>query len=436
MLFSLWNEIIFIFILILCNSFFAASEIAIISLRTSRIKQLFPKHEKKAKILLYLRNNPDILFTSVQIGMTIISTLASTFAGATIINALSLLFTTIPLPSLYPYSYSIAFVVVVLSISYISLIIGELIPKSLALQHTEKIALWVATPIYYFSRLISPAITFITFSKNFFLKLLGQKTTYSSQLVTEEEIKSLVKEGGEKGIFDEIEQEIIYKVFSFTETIAKEIMTPRFKVHAIDSNASPEQILNILSTSGVSRFPVYEKNLDTVVGILHNKDVFKSLSEKKKIALPSLLLKPIFVPESETVSHLLKKLQKKQQHMAIVINEYGGMEGLVTIEDILEELVGEIRDETDHHEDEAIKQIKDRVFIVDGAKTIKDLKQELNLDLPDDPEFETIAGFMLAQLQSVPRKGKRVKYNTIVFTVEKVETNRIATVKIELPKNK
>lgn len=242
----------------------------------------------------------------------------------------------------------------------------------------------------------------------------------------------MVKEGREKGVFDQTEQEIIQKAFSFTDTTAKETMTPRFKVHALDVSADKDEVLKMLGESGFARFPVFEEEMDNIIGVLHNKDVIHSIADKKKIDLRKLIIKPLFVPEAITLSRLLKKLQKERQSMAIVINEYGSMEGLITVEDILEELVGEIRDETDDHEMSEVKKVKENIFLIDGAKNIKDINETLMLNLPEEEEFETIAGFILSHLQTAPEKGKSVVFNNMKFSIEKVEENRIAEVKIEL----
>ncbi len=427
------TDIGIIILLLLVNAFFSAAEIAIISLRESKIKQLIGEGKPTAKLLMQLRSAPDHLFATLQAGITIINTIASAFAGVTLIDWMKNFLTSqSTIPFLQWYADPIAFFTVVLSISYFTIVVGELLPKSIGYQYASSVALATVRPIAFVAKILHPAVIFLTLSKTFISKLLGIHDKEKLSTISEEEVKMLVREGKEKGIFDKTEHEIITNAFSFTETTANEIMTPNFKVHAVEVDATDATIVKIIIESGNSRFPVYKDRFDTVIGVVSIKDVFRILKEKKHIDLQKIMMKPLFVPESEIVSHLLKTLQKARQQIAIVVNEYGQMEGVVTVEDIVEELVGEIRDETDTDEIKEVRKIKDGMYMVDGAKTIKDLHDDFKIKLPESDEYDTIGGFIFSQLQAVPEEKTVVELDDMRFTVIEVDGNRIAKVKVEV----
>lgn len=427
---GLWLEAIFIGSLILLNGFFAGAEIALISARRSRVQQLAAEGNARAKRVSALQEDPDRFLATVQIGVTFVGTLASAVGGAASVRVLSPLIREIPVGWLRTAAEPIALAAVVVVVTYATLIVGELAPKSLALRHAVPLAMWVAGPIDRLARLTSLLVRFLTASNRFVLRLLGQKGAAERAFVSEEEVKHMLQEGRAQGVFDQTEQELIHSVFEFTEASVKEVMIPRPRIQAIDVESPVEQVLAYIIETGKSRYPVYRNTLDEVLGILYDKDLFRLLAEKKAIVLTEILRPAFFAPETTQVSRLLKQMQKRQMPMALVVDEYGGVEGLVTIEDLIEEIVGEIRDEADR-EQRPVERLRDGSYLVDASISIRDLAEQHDLAFPESPEYETLAGFVLAQLQRIPRGGEIVTHQDWRLTIVDMDGRRVARVKVE-----
>ena len=426
----LWLEIIFIAVLIVLNGFFAASEIALISARRSRVQQLASDGDPRAKRVVGIQQDPDRFLATVQVGVTFVGTLASAVGGVAAVRALSPMIGGIPLPFLSAMAEPLALVIVVVSITYATLILGELVPKSLALRHAVSLALLVSGPLDSLARAASPLVRLLTASNRFVLRLLGQKGVTERAFISEEEVKHMVQEGREQGVFDQTEQELIHSVFEFTESSVKDVMIPRPRIQAIDVETPIDQVLAHIVETGKSRYPVYRNTLDEVLGILYDKDLFRLLAEKKPIVLAQVVRPAFFTPETTRVSRLLKSMQRRRMPMALVVDEYGGVEGLVTIEDLIEEIVGEIEDETDR-EDQAVRRLRDGSYIVDASISIHDLADQHHLVFPESTEYETLAGFLITQLQRMPRGGEIVNYEDWRLTIVDMDGRRIARVKIE-----
>jgi putative hemolysin len=427
---GLWFEAIVITILILLNGFFSGSEIALISARRSRIQQLAKDGDSRAQRVVAMREDPDRFLATVQVGVTFVGTLASAVGGVAAVRALSPLIGTLPFPFLPAFAEPVALVVVVVSITYATLILGELVPKSLALRNAVPLALAVCGPLDSLARAASPVVRLLTASNRFVLRLLGQKGAAQRAFISEEEVKFMVEEGREQGVFDQTEQELIHSVFQFTESSVKDVMIPRPRIHAIDVETPVEEVLAFIVETGKSRYPVYRNSLDEVLGILYDKDLFRLLAEKKPITLAQVIRPAFFTPETTRVSRLLKSMQRRRMPMALVVDEYGGVEGLVTIEDLIEEIVGEIEDETDR-DDQAVRRLRDGSYIVDASVSIHDLADQHNLAFPESSEYETLAGFVITQLQRMPRGGEIVNYEGWRLTIVDMDGRRIARVKIE-----
>ena len=425
-----WLEASVVGLLILLNGFFSGSEIALISARRSRIQQLAADGDARAQHVLALKDDPDRFLATVQVGVTFIGTLASAVGGAVAVRVLSPLIREIPLAFIRPAAEPIALVLVVVSITYATLILGELVPKSLALRHAVPLALLVSSPLESLARATSPLVGLLTGSTRFVLGLLGQKGALERAFISEEEVKHMVQEGREQGVFDQTEQELIHSVFEFTEASVKDVMIPRPRIQAIDVETPVELVLAHIVETGKSRYPVYRNTLDEVLGILYDKDLFRLLAEKKPIALAQVVRPAFFTPETMRVSRLLKAMQRRRMPMALVVDEYGGVEGLVTIEDLIEEIVGEIEDETDR-EDQAVRRLRDGSYIVDASISIHDLADQYHLVFPESAEYETLAGFLITQLQHMPRGGEIVNYENWRLTIVDMDGRRIARVKIE-----
>jgi putative hemolysin len=427
---SLWLEAIFIGFLILLNGFFAGAEIALVSVRRSRIQQLVAAGDARARRVAALQEDPDRYLATVQIGVTVIGTLASVVGGAAAIRVLSPLLQQIPLRAVQAAAEPIALGLVVVAISYATLILGELSPKSLALRHAITLARLVAGPIDRLARVTSPLVRLLTASNRAVLRLLGQKGANERAFVSEEEVKHMIQEGRAQGVFDQTEQELISSVFEFTEARVKDVMIPRPRIQAIELDTPVDQLLTFIVETGKSRYPVYRRTLDEVVGILYDKDLFRLLAERKPIALHEVVRPALFAPETAQVSRLLKLLQRKRMPMALVVDEYGGVEGLVTMEDLIEEIVGEIQDETDP-EEAPVRKLRDGSYLVDASITIHDLAEQHQLTFPESSEYETLAGFLLAQLQRLPRGGEIVTFEGWRLTIVDMDGRRIARVKLE-----
>jgi putative hemolysin len=426
-----WFQAILILTLILANGFFAAAEIAMIATRKSRIDALLEKGVKSAAAVARLKNDPDRFLATVQIGVTIVSSLASAIGGAAAISYLKPWIAALPFPFAARWAEAIALVVVVLPISYLSLVLGELVPKSLALRYSEQIACFVARPIEFLARGSSLFVKVLTASSNFVLKIFGGNDHESASFISVDEIKSLIREGAAKGIFNETERELIHSVFEFTDTPVKAVMIPRTEIHAIEVHASLAEVAQSFVESGFSRIPVYEGDLDKVIGILYNKDVFKALQEKSDFRIRDHLHPAFFVPSTLPISELLKQLQRRRLAMALVVNEFGEVEGLATLEDLVEEIVGEIRDEYDREERGPVERLPDGSMVIQGSALLKDLKADFGLPFEDSPDYHTLAGFLLARLKRIPRGGEWIEESGYKMTIVDMEGRRIVKIKLE-----
>jgi putative hemolysin len=426
-----WLEALLILALIFANGFFAASEIAMIATRKSRIDALLERGVSSAAAVARLKNDPDRFLATVQIGVTIVSSLASAIGGAAAISYLKPQIAALPLPLVARWAEAIALLIVVLPISYLSLVLGELVPKSLALRYSEQIACFVARPIEFLARVSSLFVKALTASSNFVLKLFGGDAGEPASFISVDEIKSLIREGAAKGIFNETERELIHSVFEFTDTPVKAVMIPRTEIHAIEVHASMADVAKSFVESGFSRIPVFEGELDKVIGILYNKDVFKALQEKSDFRLRDHLHPAFFVPSTLPISELLKQLQRRRLAMALVVNEFGEVEGLATLEDLVEEIVGEIRDEYDREEHGPVERLPDGSMVIQGSALLKDLKADFDLPFEDSADYHTLAGFLLARLKRIPRGGEWVEENGYKMTIVDMEGRRIVKIKLE-----
>jgi magnesium and cobalt exporter, CNNM family len=425
-----WFEAIVILALIFANGFFAASEIAVITMRKSRIDTLLERGVRSAAVVARLKAEPDRFLATVQIGVTVISSFASAIGGAAAIGYLKPQIAALPFSFTARWAEAISLFIVVLPISYLSLVLGELVPKTLALRYSEQIACVVARPIELLARMSSFFVKMLTASSNLMLKMFGGENE-SASFISVDEVKSLIREGTAKGIFNETEEQLIHSVFEFTDTPAKAVMIPRTEIHALDVHTSFADVAKSFVESGFSRIPVYEGELDKIIGILYNKDVFKALQEKSDFRIRDHLHPAFFVPSTLPISELLKQLQRRRLAMALVVNEFGEVEGLATLEDLVEEIVGEIRDEYDREERGPVERLPDGSLVIQGSALLKDLKTDFELPFEESPDYHTLAGFMLAKLKRIPRGGEWVEENGYKLTIVDMEGRRIVKIKLE-----
>jgi putative hemolysin len=416
-------EIIIIFVLFLANGFFAASEIAIVSARRSRLQQQADAGKKSAQQALDLAANPNRFLATVQVGMTLINTLAAAFGGASLNAPIASLIRHIPL--LAPYADSLSLSIVVILITYFSLIIGELVPKRLGLQSAEAFAIFIAPFMNGLSRIISPTVSFLTFSSNILMALLGQNEPNKAE-VTEEDIVYLAREGAVSGNVETEEEEFISRVFRFTDRNVSSVMMPRTEIVAIEVDTPLSEVTDIFLESGYTRLPLYEEKLDNVIGILYAKDLLKLRKQEETIDLRSIARPPLFVSEYQHVADLLTTFRGKGIHLAVVIDEYSQVIGLVTLEDILEELVGEIQDEYDKPEDKDFVQREDGSWLVDAMVSREDVAEKLGLAPADDREdYKTLAGMILAHLGRIPTTGDKVTIGDFQLEIIDMDGRRI-----------
>ena len=425
----MWPETLLIIIFIFLNAVFAAAEIAVVTLRRTRIKQLVDAGNKRAIVLDKLREHPNRFLATIQIGITLVAVLASAIGGATLVKVIKPILMNIPIPFISASSEAISIIIVAAIITYFFIVFGELIPKSIALSNPEAIGLMIAPVIEKFSKIAMPFVQVLRISTNILLKPFGKRAFSERGYISEEEIKLLLEEGRERGIFEAEEKELIHSIFEFTDMSAKEVMVPSTQMATISLGMSPEDIKTIIAEEQFSRYPVIGKDLNDIRGILHARDFLTALA-KGGSDIRKLIKPPFFIPDTLKISILLREMQRKRTHMALVIDEYGGVSGLVTMEDLLEEIVGEIRDEYDV--ESPVIQISDGTFRMDASISIRDLKEDYEIEIPESTEYETLSGFLLTTLQRIPKIGDVVETEGKKITVLEMVGQRIAKIKLEI----
>jgi putative hemolysin len=428
-----WLEVVVVGFLILANGFFSAAEIAIVSVRKSRLAQLIAEERHVARLVLALKEDPGRFLATVQIGVTVIASMASVIGGAGAVRFLEPIVAAALPNAVQHWAEAVALAITVVLISYFTLILGELVPKSLALRHSERLALLTGRPINGLSQLAAPLVRVLTISTNAVLWLFGLSGSAQEAFTSEEEVKHMVHEGAQHGIFDEAERQLIHSVFEFTDTSVREVMVPRSEVHAVEANTPLPAILKELVNTGFSRMPVYQGDLDRVIGIVHIKDLLREVEKPQTQSLHAIMHPAFFVPDSMQISDLLRELQSRRTHMAIVVNEFGTVIGLVTIEDLLEEIVGEIRDEFDVDEEQPVQELPDGSLLVQGSCPINDLKERYALPFAETPDYRTIAGFVLATLKRFPKGGEAITHSGYKMTVVVLDGRRLRKIRIEGP---
>ncbi|PAD22499.1 hemolysin family protein [Terribacillus saccharophilus] len=421
-------QLVLIGILTVLNAFFAAAEIALVSLNKNRISQQADEGDKKAALLQKLIADPSKFIATIQVGITLAGFFSSASAATGLANRFAGVLGDIP------YAQQISVVVITILLSYVTLVFGELFPKRVALQNAEKIARFSVTPILFISKIAMPFVKFLSFSTNVLVKITRVGSDAEAEKVSREEIKLLAQTGQQEGILNADEFGMIKGVFDLDDKIAREIMTPRTDTFTLSIDTPAEELADILLEQKYSRIPVYQTDSDTIVGILNMKDYFKAVREYgfDGVRLEAILREAHFVPETKYIDDLLKELQQTHNHLAILIDEYGGFSGIVTMEDMIEEIVGDIDDEYDEIEGE-LTRIDDNTYMASGSLQIDEFNDFFDTDI-DVPNFDTIAGFILSRIGSIPDEDADtvVEYENMLFTVESVRDNRLEKIKIEL----
>ncbi len=424
------TKVLLLVVLVLLNAFFSGSEIALISLNDKIIKKQAEEGDKKAKQLHSFLSEPSRFLATIQIGITLAGFLASAFATESFVDDLTGLLLKAGLPVTESVIRSVSLVVITIILSYFTLVFGELIPKRLAMQKAEFLANIAVGPLMFLSRVTNPFVRFLTVSTNFFIKIFGGNPAGGDdEKVTEEEIRMMMEVGEERGVIQDSEKEMIDNIFDFDNKRVSEIMTHRTNIDGIPVDSDLEYVLYVMNRDKYTRVPVYSENLDNIVGILHVKDLLEyTQNNAKDFSLEKITRSAYFVPESKRTDELFKEMQKNKIHLAVVIDEYGGTAGIVTIEDLLEEIVGNIFDEYDV-EQKDIEYLENDTYIFGGAISLDKVEEVLDEDLPVD-EFDTLGGFILKLLGRIPKVDEKpvVQYENIVFRVTEMEGKRIVKV--------
>jgi len=419
--------ILFIGILIALEALFVAAEIALVTVRRTRMEQLAEEGHRGARRVLRLISRPGRFLAVIQIGITFVALLASAYAADSQTGGLQGFFASIPI--LAPYANALSLIVITAIISLLTILFGELLPKTLALAHAERVAIVAARPVELMGRLFSPLVWALTEATSAITRLLGVKEPNPSMISTEE-LKILVERGGEQGILEAEEEQMISAVMELGESRIHQVMVPRIDMVAVPVTASYDEVVDAIVREGHSRMPVYEKSIDDIVGLLYAKDLLPYLKGGAELPpIRSKLRTPLFVPESMSVDDLLHEMQRRRVHIAVVLDEYGGTAGLVSLEDLLEEIVGEIQDEYDA-EEPMVERLSDDEARIDGRADVDELVELFGvvLDEADAEEYDTVGGLVYHHVGGVPKVGERVDLDGATLTVESTDGRRVGKV--------
>jgi putative hemolysin len=422
-------EVLAILILILANGFLVLAEFSIIASRKTKLKQKAEDGKPGALSALKVHDNPENFLAAVQVGITLLGALVGVFSGATIVERFQHYLALSPIELFSHWAGPISVVTVVVSITILSAVLGELVPKFIALSYPEKYARWTAEPTIVFIKITYVFSKLLTILSKLILRLLGVRQKAGHQYVDEDEINHMIFEGREKGLFDITEEEFVKSVFQFTDAPVRRAMKPRPDVIAIDIDSPPDEIMKVIIENGYSRYPVYRENIDDVVGVIYVKDIIKERIEYSKIDIKQLMRTPLFVPDSTPLTKLLRNFQEGKNHLAIVLDEYGGTAGIITLEDIIEELVGEIQDEYDSEAPPIVKY-SDQIAYANGTVWPGEINEVLDTDLPED-QAETLAGLFIDIVGRMPEKFENIQIADAKMTILAKDKQRILRVKIE-----
>ena len=430
-------DVAIVMALILVGGFFAASEISLITVKRHRLTQLVGEGSRAARVAQRLTEDPSRFLATIQIALTFLGFLASAFGAVSFSGSLANLVRLVPLEFIRDSATQISFVLVTLLIALASIIIGELVPKTLALAFPDRFAIFVARPIGWFDRILRPIVWLVSTVSNVLVRALGGKDRPQAGYLSTEELKMLVETGSEQGGIEEDEKEMIHGVIELAETKVHQVMVPRIGIRAVEVHDPIDQVLDMIVRAGHSRVPVYEESLDNIVGILYAKDLLPFLrpgaAPAAEIDIRSLVRPAAYVPETKPVDELLHEMRVDKRHIAIVVDEYGGTAGLITMEDVVEEIVGEIQDEYDSEESlvEPLEEDEKIAFRVDGRVSMDDLRDLFELsdtEEDDEDEYDTVGGFIVHRVGRIPLPGAVVPFRDVTLTVETAEPRRIGKV--------
>lgn len=427
-------KLVLLLLLIIVNAFFAMSEIAIISLNDNKLRVMADDGHEKAKKVLKLVESPSAFLSTIQIGVTLAGFLTSASAAQSFSEPIAKWIASVcGLATIPTWLNGVSTIVVTVIMSYFSLVLGELAPKRIAMQCSEKISFKVVGILLFIKSAMKPFVTFLSFSTNIIVRIFGFDPNADEEVVTEEEIRMMVDAGEEKGVIEESQKEMINNIFEFDDIVAADVMTHRTDLECVEIGDSIETVIKISMSKGYSRIPVYEDEIDNIRGIIYVKDLLKYIGKSvpESFKISRIMREATFIPESKRCGDLFNEMTEKHLQMVIVSDEYGSTAGIVTIEDLLESIVGNMQDEYDNEEEE-IEQVSDNIYNFDGLTDIEEVNEVLSIQIPDG-EYDTLGGFIMSELGRIPEADEKpvVCAEGFQFTVEEMEERRIEKVRAE-----
>src|SRR4030095_5403447 len=427
---SVLFEIISVIFIVLANAFFVAAEFAIVKVRSTQLQPLSEKNNQRAKVALKIVTNLDKYLSASQVGITMTSLGLGWIGEPVTAKLLEPVFHLLNITNPNTIHTS-AIIVGFIFLTFIHISIGEQAPKMLAIKYPQKTSLAIAIPLNIFFVVFKPVVWLLNHASNFVLSLLGiRQVSESERFHSEEELRLLLSEGRKSGALDQTEHALIEKIFEFNDKMAKDIMVPRNHMVALNINDSREKIFQVVTEEGFSRLPVYKDTIDNIIGIIYTKDLISASEHRELITLQDIIRPAFFAASTKQIGNLLKELQRNKVHMAILVGEYGGVEGLVTIEDIVEEIVGEIQDEYDVDPSVVVDE-KSGVYLIDPIISVEDFNKRFKMNIPTDPDYQTISGFLQKVTGHIPEVYERIDYKGLSFVVTKKSSNTILQVRVQ-----
>jgi CBS domain containing-hemolysin-like protein len=417
------------------NAFFVGAEFALVSVRRTRLEARAAAGSRRARAALRLIGNPTLFISATQLGITIASLSLGWIGEPTIAAFLEPVASSIASEGRAGYvAHLLAIIIAFAAITFLHIVLGELMPKMFALERAEGLALFAARPLELFAKVFRTPLWLFNRTGAMLGRLLGLKSSSQHTAVySEDELRRLVDISRDSGILRAEERRLIHRVFEFSDTLVREAMVPRTEIAAISIDCSLQDIRDAFERHGYSRLPVYEGSLDNVVGFIHSKDLMPYILQPGEFRLEKVLQPPMYVVDTGRLEDVLRQMQKAKTHFGFVVDEHGGVEGIITLEDLLEEIVGDISDEHDEEVNEQIAQVDSRTYVLDGALAVRDLNRRLKTSLPESEAYTTIGGFLMTEAGHILQPGETIKHDGLRFHVEKVERRRLLSVRLELP---
>ncbi len=428
---SILFEVIIVMLIILANAFFVAAEFAIVKVRSTQIEPLASENNKRARVTIKILSNLDAYLSASQVGITMTSLGLGWVGEPVTAKLLSPIFAWIGIANEQTI-HTLSIIVGFIFLTFLHISLGEQAPKMLAIKSPKSVSLIVAIPLNLFYIAFKPIVWMLNHAANFILRVIGiQAVPDSERINSEEELRLLISEGRKSGAIDQTEHQLIEKIFEFNDKQVKEIMVPRNHMAAIDIDESREQIFQLVTEEGFSRLPVYKDTIDNIIGIIYTKDLISAAEHRELITIQDIIRAAFFVSSTKQIGNLLKEMQRNKVHMAIVVDEYGGVEGLVTIEDIIEEIVGEIQDEYDIDETQEVVSEKSGVYLVNPIISIENFNKRFKSSIPEDTDYQTLSGFLQKVTGHIPEVYERIDHKGFSFVITKKAGNRILQVRVQ-----